>query len=246
MEPWADMLSRIGQKNSRLYEIVAREFSARDAVPGPAKTKGRILEELQRERSRIARDLHAGAGQPLAGIKMNLETLDDCARYLPAPGQAALSRLQILTEQALQQVRAVSHSLHPPDWQGLTTEEALRLLVQTSGLEGRLTIELGIQPLPEEPALAVKIAIYRCAQECLSNVSRHSEASRLWISLRPDRDMVELHLRDDGRGFSPDQADGSGIGLRAIREHALALDGTCEISGLSGVEIVIRLPLDPD
>jgi two-component system NarL family sensor kinase len=255
MAAWADMLSRIGQKNSRLYEWIERDSLLRKPSP-PARaagTSGRsIMQELERERSRIARELHAGAGQPLAGIKLNLEMLDGFMGDLPAAGQEALGWLQILTEQALQQVRAVSHNLHPPEWQGLKTEDALRRLLQQSGLAGRLTIDLDMQPLPEEPAQSVKVAIYRCAQECLSNVARHSGATRLAISLRPDGRMVELRMQDNGCGFPEGQPAGSGIGLSALREHAEALDGTCVISGSEvpggggGVRIVVRLPLDPD
>ncbi len=82
MNAWADMLSMIGQKNSQLYGIVTR-----DAPRKTGRSTGSvILRELERERSRIARELHAGAGQPLAGIKMNLEMLDDCFAALPPAG----------------------------------------------------------------------------------------------------------------------------------------------------------------
>ncbi len=255
MAAWADMLSRIGQKNVRLHKFLMRDTSlwpAGEAAKPRDRESGRtVVQQLERERSRISRELHAGAGQPLAGIKINLEILDSYAGDLPPSGRAALGRMQSLTEQALQQVRAVSHNLHPPDWQGLSTENALRQLVRDSGLAARLAIDLDIQPLPEEPAQAVKIAIYRCTQECLSNVSRHSDATELQVSLHPDGGMVELQLRDNGRGIPQDQPAGPGIGLTAIREHAAALDGTCSISsgaapGAMGVMVVVRLPLDPD
>src|SRR5580692_1628534 len=105
-----------------------------------------IIYELERERSRIARELHAGAGQPLAAIKLNLEMLDDCRAELPLRGREALARLQMLAEQALEQVRAVSHSLHPPEWQNLTTEGALRKLIDSSGLSTHLAVRLDIEP----------------------------------------------------------------------------------------------------
>jgi two-component system NarL family sensor kinase len=253
MTAWADMLARIGPKNVRLHEFLTQDASLWPTIDARGSQPGRgIMQELERERSRIARELHAGAGQPLAGIQINLEILDGCAGDLPPSGKAALGRLQSLAEQALQQVRAVSHNLHPPDWQGLSTETALRQLVRDSGLAGRLAIDLDIQPLPEEPAQAVKIAIYRCTQECLSNVARHSDATELHVSLHPDGRMIELRLRDNGRGFPQDQPAGPGIGLTAIREHAIALDGTCSITSggasgaMGGVMIIVRLPLDPD
>jgi signal transduction histidine kinase len=242
---WVDMLSRIGQKNSLLYDFIAHDSPPGGARPGLSTRT--LMRELERERSRIARELHAGAGQPLAGIKLNLEMLEDCAANLPPAGREALNRLRTLTHQALQQVRAVSHNLHPPEWQGLTTEAAIRHLVQSSGLAGKIEVNLEIEPLPEEPAHAAKVALYRCTQECISNVARHSAATRLVVSLRADGPMLVLRLQDNGGGFSKDSSQPAGIGLIAIREHAADLGGTCEIaSNSNGVRIVVRLPMDPD
>jgi signal transduction histidine kinase len=252
MVAWAEILSMIGDKNSRLYLLLAHESVPRSSE---SSNSGRlIVRELERERSRIARELHAGAGQPLAGIKLNLEILDDFAAALPEAGREALARLQTLAEQALEQIRAVSHSLHPPDWQGLTTGDALRYLLQSSGLMARLKVEMDIQPLRTEPSHTVKIALYRCAQECISNVARHSGATRFSLSLAlidaanspaANGPMVELRLEDNGRGFpSGASSAGNGIGLLAIREHTRALGGICHISsGSEGVGIRVQLPL---
>jgi two-component system sensor histidine kinase UhpB len=243
MVAWADMLSRIGQKNSRLYWLLKRDSKPHS---GGSRTSGHtMVHELERERSRIARELHAGAGQPLAGIKLNLEMLDSCAAVLPQAGREALARLQTLAEQALEQVRAVSHDLHPPDWQGLAIGEALRHLVQSSGLTDHLAVEIDIQPLSVEPSHTVKIALYRCAQEAISNVARHSGATRFALSLTALGTMIELRMEDNGRGFPQEPSPrGKGIGLQSMREHTLALGGTCGISsGPDGVGICVRLPL---
>ncbi len=251
MAAWADILSMIGQKNSRLYDLLERDSLTRST---PQRSPGRlIVQELERERSRIARELHAGAGQPLAGIKLNLEMLNNCAPDLPPAGRTALVRLQTLAEQALQQVRAVSHSLHPPEWQGLNVGDALAQLVESSGLADRIRVVLDIQPLPCEPSHTVKIALYRCTQECIANVVRHSGATRLAVSLAlletdTADSVIELRLEDNGRGFPPEtSARSNGIGLKAMREHAMDLGGCCDISsGPDGVRIRVRLPLTAD
>jgi signal transduction histidine kinase len=259
---WAEMLSSIGQRNSQLYGLVSRSPLAgnagihdrpsidvnKDKNKNPHRgVANAVMQELERERTRIARDLHAGAGQPLAGIKLNLEMLDHCATILPETGRAALARLQSLTQQALDQVRAVSHKLHPPEWQLLSTEEALRRLLRASGLMERIQVLLDIQPLAKEPSHSVKIAIYRCAQECVSNVARHSGATDLRVSLQAQGPVVELTIEDNGCGFREDKGSDSGIGLTAIRDYAAALGGTCDItSSPRGVKVIVQLPLDPD
>ena len=242
MNAWAEMLSMIGQKNSQLYGIVKREAPRKTG----RSTASTILKELERERSRIARELHAGAGQPLAGIKMNLEMLDDCFAALPPRGREALARLQTLTQQALEQVRAVSHSLHPPAWQNLTTRAALQNLIELSGLASRLDVRLYLEPLPAEPPHGTKIAIYRCAQECISNIVRHSGATILAISLAVRGSMIELRIEDNGSGFDR-TIPGDGIGLQALDDHADALGGTCEVTtGPTGTAVVVKLPMTED
>jgi two-component system NarL family sensor kinase len=217
-------------------------------VPGQRNAKHlrmerSIVRELERERSRTALELHAGAGQPLSGIKLNLEILSNFAGDLPQPAREALARLRSLADQALEQVRAVSHKLYPPDWQALTTGDAILHLVQTSGLPCTLQLDLDICPLPLEPSHTVKVILYRCAQECISNVARHSGATRFTLSLRAAGPMIRLCAEDNGRGFPKNSPDRAGIGLVAIREHAARLGGTCNISsGSDGVRICVELP----
>lgn len=245
MTPWADMLSRIGQKNSLLFDAISREFAQTHESEQYGKaTRELVVEELERERSRIARELHAGAGQPLAGIKLNLEMLDVLAAGIPPSGREALARLQVLATQALDQVRAISHKLHPPDWQGLTVEEAIRRLIASSGLAERIETQLEIDDLPVQPFHAAKIAIYRCAQECISNVLRHSKATALRIRLHLRGEALELWVEDNGHGFPENKPPSSGIGLAALREHAAALGGTCRIStSPAGVTVIVSFPI---
>lgn len=239
MTAWVDMLSMIGHKNSQLYDLVRHS-------PGRRSQGRAVLRELERERSRIARELHAGAGQPLAGIKLNLELLDQCFDDMPPRGREALERVRKLADQALEQVRAVSHSLHPPAWQDLTAAEAIRRLIESSGLETSMAVQAEIEPLAAEPPHSSKIALYRCAQECIANIIRHSGATRVRISLKTRGSMLELRIEDNGHGFGK-TAHGNGIGLDALHEHANALDGSCEISsGPTGTIVVIQLPLTED
>jgi signal transduction histidine kinase len=242
---WAEMLARVGEKNSRLFNFVMQ--AAAGAGVRFRAAPSTLVEELDRERSRIARELHAGAGQPLAGIQLNLEMLDACSPSLPQPAREALVRLRALAEQALAQVRAVSHRLHPPEWQRLTIEEALRDMVESSGLTSRLDVSLHIEELPAQPSHSVKIALYRCAQECLGNIARHSGATRLSLSLALNGPSVELRVADNGRGFPQEGPRGMGIGLQSIREQTSGLGGVVHIaSGVEGTTIQVSIPLSEE
>ena len=232
------MLSRIGRQNCRLSAVLG-EVRPHGRARG-AKT---VLEELEKERARIARDLHAGAGQPLAGIKMNLELIDGCIGPLPGPARDAVLRLRTLTDQALAQVRAVSHRLHPPAWQELTTAEALRSLIESAGFATQMETVLDFDPLRAEPEHGIKVTLYRCAQEALGNIARHAQATRVEMHLRQLDGAIELEVRDNGRGLEAVAPKGTGIGLVSIREHAAAFGGDAAISsGPGGTSIRVRIP----
>ncbi|HVY92372.1 MAG TPA: sensor histidine kinase [Bryobacteraceae bacterium] len=240
---WAEMLAEICDKNARLSEVVSHKWpSRRNSAP--------LLAELERERSRIARELHAGAGQPLAGIKIHLEILEEFAAAIPDAAtmdsaRMTIDRLQTLAEQALGQVRAVSHRLHPPEWQEMTLDKALESLVDSSGLAG-LRLTKSLPALQEEPSHAAKVQIYRCAQECISNIVRHSGATEASISLRAEEGNVVLTVIDNGRGFDTG-AKSAGIGLKAISENAQSLGGTARItSSAAGTRIVVKIPRSAD
>jgi signal transduction histidine kinase len=215
----------------------------RTPVEIPETESDTLLREIEAERARLGRELHAGVGQPLAGIKLNLEILDSVASGLPAPAQAALNRLHRLAEEALAQTRALSHQLHPPAWQQLPVGAALRQLLEMSATEERLETSLDLAANLIEPSHSVRLAIYRCTQECLSNVMRHSGANRVEVSLRPTgrgHSSIELTVKDNGNGRV---REGNGIGLASMREHAESLGGSVRISGnQQGTTVVVSLP----
>lgn len=230
---WAVMLALVARKNARLEAAVKRSFS-------PSSAQRSALEHLESERGRIARELHAGAGQPLAGIKLNLELLDSLG--MPPEAADALARMRNLTDAALGQVRAVSHRLHPPDWQDRPVDQALKDLIRDSGIQSRCRTTVLIEPLPFELPLFARTALYRCAQECLSNITRHSGATSVRFELSVLPGWAQLRVSDNGVGMPADAAT-RGIGLKAIREHAEAAEGVVSVStGPNGSTLTIGIP----
>jgi signal transduction histidine kinase len=240
---WAEMLAGVYEKNVRLSDVISKRW--------PPRSGTALLTELERERSRIARELHAGAGQPLAGIKLHLEILDQCTSAIPDStsldsARVTIGRLQTLADQALSQVRAVSHRLHPPEWQEMTMNQAMESLVESSGLSRSLKLTRDLRPLPDEPSHGVKVQMYRCAQECISNIIRHSGATEASVSLVAEDGRLVLTIADNGRGFDT-AAKNFGIGLRAIAENAASMGGNSKInSDAQGTRIVVSLPCAAD
>jgi len=240
---WAEMLAGMYEKTTRLSDLVSKRW--------PPRSGTAVLTELERERTRIARELHAGAGQPLAGIKLHLEILGECTSGTQDSAsmdsaRVTIGRLQTLAEQALSQVRAVSHRLHPPEWQEMTMDQAMESLVESSGLGTSLRLTRDFRSLAEEPSHGVKVQMYRCAQECISNIIRHSGATEAAISLVGDTGRLVLTVTDNGHGFDAGTKN-SGIGLRAIAENAAQMGGSSRItSSPEGTRIVVSLPCAAD
>jgi signal transduction histidine kinase len=234
----------------RLLELERALFErARRRRGGAGKN---AVRQIELERQRLGRELHTGVGQMLAAIRWQLEILNT---ELPEPVDGvkqALENISTLTNETLDQVRSVSRRLHPPEWQRLTLESAIRQLWEISGIPQRLSADLQIDPLPFEPDLEVKVLLYRAFQEAISNVARHSRATRIDAGLRLHDSRLTLSICDNGIGFdvtgmlSRPANLAAGIGLRSIRETAEGLGGNFEVeSGPSGTKLVISVALCP-
>jgi signal transduction histidine kinase len=206
----------------------------------------KAVRQIEMERQRLGRELHTGVGQALAAIRLQLEVIAAELPLPPANVAHALRNIATLTAETMEQVRGLSRRLHPPEWQRLTLDSAIRHLWETSGVPQCFEASLTLDPLPWEPYLEVKILIYRGLQEALSNLVRHSRATRIDAALEVRDGQLVLSIRDNGVGFDAERvfsapaSAASGIGLRSIREAAQELGARLIVeSGPDGTKLVI-------
>ena len=237
---------RVSAHFLRLLGVERRLFATLQQRRGRGGRKA--VRQIELERQRLGRELHTGVGQMLAAIRLQLEVI---STELPSPpvtvGQA-LNRISLLAADTLEQVRDISTRLYPPEWQRLTLESAIRQLWDISGVPERFEASLEIEPLPWEPDLEVKILIYRGLQEALSNLVRHSRATRIAVALQAASGQLVLSIRDNGVGFDAQRVFSapanvaSGIGLRSMREAALQLGGKLDVeTGPDGTKLVVSV-----
>jgi two-component system NarL family sensor kinase len=214
----------------RMQRLSVAERQLAGTVKQKRGDEGRnTIRQLELERQRIARELHTGVGQALAAIKIQTEIVNTNLPDPPPPVRQAVDRIATLADDALGQVRSVSKRLHPPQWQQLPLDVALRQLWETSGMEAKLEGVLRLQRPPIEPVVEVKSLFYRAAQEAMSNILRHSGAKRIQLILQMVRDRLVLQVKDNGKGFDARQVMSrphgvaGGIGLPALREQARAI-----------------------
>jgi PAS domain S-box-containing protein len=208
----------------------------------------RLLQTQDDERRRIARELHDSAGQIVTALGMNLASIIPHIGQNPLLGKS-LEESQALVEQLSKEIRTLSYLLHPPllDENGLG--EALRWYIQglreRSGLDILLTIPDDFGRLSRE----MELAIFRIVQECLTNVHRHSGSKNAVIRLAREAEGVSVEVQDEGKGVSLErlgeiQSQGSGVGIRGIRERVHQLEGVFKIqSNDKGTKILVTFPV---
>jgi signal transduction histidine kinase len=226
-------------------EIKERERAERDLRNLSAKA----LTIQDEERRRIARDLHDGVGQTLTAAIMAVSQAMSCPEPLPTGCQSGLRDAEDLLQQAVREVRTVSHLLHPPllDESGLLS--AVRWYAEGFSKRSGIKLTLELDEQTDRFGQDVETGLFRIVQEGLTNVHRHSGAEAVHIKITTSRRRLTLSIQDDGKGFPPDALrvppNGSqGVGLSSMRERSALLGGTFNIETNSrGTLIVVSVPL---
>jgi two-component system sensor histidine kinase UhpB len=197
------------------------------------------LRAQEQERTRVARDLHDEVNQSLTGLLLRLEAVREAA---PPALEPELAATKALANQAMRELLSLARQLRPTALDDLGLVAAIAGQVEQldqGGIEARLREEGRFSDLDDD----VQLVIYRVAQEALSNAARHSDATRIEVSLRRAESEVELTISDDGRGFAFEESE-SGLGIAGMRERALLVGGDLTIES-PGRGTTVRLTIKP-
>ena len=199
-----------------------------------------LVRAREEERRRLRRDLHDGLGPELAALTMRVDTLRNRRWQEGVDLDAELVGLRGAIQSAVASVRRVVEGLRPPALDDLGIAAALEQLAD--GLPGGPVITVEVGPVPTLPA-AAEVAVYRVAQEALTNVVRHSGADTVCVRLAADDHVVALTVVDDGSGGAA--ARDGGLGLGSMRERAAEVGGTVEVLSRpgGGTTVTLRVPL---
>ncbi|MGH9642006.1 MAG: sensor histidine kinase [Terriglobales bacterium] len=201
----------------------------------------------------MARELHDGLGQLLAAMSMNVSHVMKEKEKLSSDTARCVTDNAGLIAQATAEVRTVSYLLHPPMLDEVGLQSALRWytegFTERSKINVALELDSNIGRLPED----YELSLFRVAQECLTNIHRHSGSSRALVRLTRTSKGIELEVKDEGGGMSEEAqskiASGfsPGVGFRGMRERVKTLGGTLSVrSDKSGTSVLIELALPED
>lgn len=227
-----------------IVKLVGAQKEARRSLT----THSTTLEHLatSRERNRLARELHDTLAHSLSGIAVQLEAVR--AVWEDDPGQARGMVDQALESArgGLTEARRAIQALRASPLEEIGLVAALELLGETINERSGIAVEMTVGDTVGELDPELENAVYRIADESLTNVSRHSEASLATVDLRRTGGKVHLVVTDDGNGFAPEApvADGH-IGIKGMTERAHMVDGTLELSSVPGSGTTVRFEVSP-
>lgn len=202
---------------------------------------------LEQERRRIARDLHDELGQTLTALKLSLGVAVSDVQELPPDHVRRLEKIIGDVDGAVEKVREISANLRPALLDDLGFEAAAEWFLNECA--GRVASDISWHSEPSGDGRVmgeVATALFRILQECMTNVSRHSNASSVIVNYREEDHRATLEVRDDGVGFDPGRVRKSGFGLVSMRERVAMMGGkhTVESAIGKGVRVLVELPLE--
>jgi PAS domain S-box-containing protein len=220
-------------QNARLFEQVQ---SARERLEALSR---RLLEVQETERRSLTSELHDRVGQNLTGLSINLQNMkallsDETAKTLAVKFDDA----QALVEDTTRQIRDIMAELYLPELEDYGLAAALETYAERAASRGNLELiadlpDLAPPPLPSD----IRIALFRSAQEAISNALKHADATQLEISLQGEDGRVHLRVEDDGQGFEPEvvsQKEAPSWGLKIMRERIESIGGKVQIESELG------------
>ncbi|MHC1776183.1 MAG: histidine kinase [Lentimicrobium sp.] len=202
------------------------------------------IDGQDQERQRLSRELHDGIGQSMIAIRLRLAAIEN---GLPEKLKQNYQSVISLTDNLIDEVRAISNALMPPSLAEFGLMPAIRNLcynlTETNGIKTVLDGEIPAQVLGRK----ARLYIFRILQESMNNAAKHAEATQILISINTDNNLLKISISDNGKGF--DQQSScvlKGHGLNNIRERASLMKGEASISSTpgGGTTVKIEIPIN--
>lgn len=201
-----------------------------------ARVTWHMLESQETAARRFSHELHDELGQSLTAIKANVTALDPSA----PPDPARLDDCRRLIDEAIQNVRELSHLLRPTILDDFGLDAGIRWLAERFGQRTGIDVDYK-SSFDGRLADETETHLFRIVQEALTNVARHSGATRVNIELARTGDRVHLRVKDNGHGFTPNGS--AGLGLVGMRARAQSVGGELKINSKDGVVVDLWAPV---
>jgi signal transduction histidine kinase len=203
-----------------------------------------ILYIEEEERKRISRDLHDVITQTLVGINVHLAVLDQGSSAPPATFRRQISKTQLLVKKAVQIVHDFARELRPTTLDDLGIIPTLQLYMERFMADTGIRANLKASAKIDQLTTKMRTALYRIAQGALTNVARHSKASRVDVTIESTKTFIRMTIKDDGKGFQVDEKTKlrkNRLGLISMRERAEMVGGSFEVDSAPGKPTTVQV-----
>jgi signal transduction histidine kinase len=202
----------------------------------------RLISAQEEERLRISRELHDELGQALTAHLITLRLLSRDLPLQVTPLRQRLDGLVVDTVETLNKMRQLAEELRPPAVDTLDLSTALESYCNEFSSRSRLPVTYEAVSLPPVSDVVV-ITLYRFLQETLTNVLKHAEATRVWVELALEENIILLTVQDNGKGFTRESANRHGIGMQGLHERLTIAGGKMTVRSTPGRGTVIMAHL---
>jgi PAS domain S-box-containing protein len=227
---------------------VARDITERKAVEAVRKHLAlQLLQTIEEERQRVARELHDDVGQALATVGVLLDAIEVGPPAVPDAVRPSLAKTRATITTITESLARVVREYHPAELLGLGLEDTLRAHARHFAERHKLELRLATEPVEGLLTPEQELHVYRVVQEALANVARHARAGAIDVALSRETDRLVVQVRDDGAGIAgeppapPDEGTTGGIGLATMRERATLLQGELAVESADGRGTTVRL-----
>lgn len=249
LQPLADAMNALAANARASYDEVTHSLQAQSRLREELQAVAqRLLTVQEDERRTLSRELHDDVGQSITAIKLAATSLtDDALASDRAVRREILDEVIAIADQTVLKLRNLSLLLRPPQLDSLGLEAALRGQAALLSRNSRIAIRLEVAPMDARLPAAAELACFRIAQEALTNIARHADATHVEVEVEITEteggEALLLRVSDDGRGIDPTRP--GGLGLLTMRERATQLGGTLGIAPRPGGGTVVTalLPL---
>jgi signal transduction histidine kinase len=235
------LLTLLGISYYRRMRLIEEKKSQEAVVKEQQKATIAVLQAEEKERKRVAAELHDGVGQMMSVARMHLSQFEELAIANGIEYKEKYDHLTDLIDDSCEEVRNISHQMMPNALLKQGLAKAVRNFI-TQVKNPKLSINLYTEGLDEDLPEYSSAMLYRIIQECVNNVIKHSEATSLDISLLRNETEIRATIEDNGKGFDISQNNyKEGIGLQNIRDRITFLKGEVEIDSKAGKGTLIAI-----
>ena len=235
--------SSIALANAHLYDSLLSRERELEMLSG-ARVKAQ-----EDERRRIAREIHDSLGQMLTAIKFNVEILEDATNLQADEDRRRITEIKSLLDNAMAEAREISYNLMPSVLVDFGLVPAIQFLGEQFSKRSHLNVHVHVSGVESRLDPSIEVGLYRIAQEALTNITKHAEASTVNIQLIGGSKTIRLIVEDDGKGFlinrlEPRIDQRHGMGLVSMRERAASFNGLFMLDSRpgKGTEIIVEIP----